>query len=86
MLHRDDLITNLLAWTWGQCVLWNQQMNQFSDVNGREFQDFVHRTNHTVWLYINNRKTLDGSCSDHECGLALMAHRVFGHHVQKEQG
>lgn len=85
MFFTSDLIGHMLAWTWGQCILWNQHTNQFSDVNGREFQQFVHRTNNICWRYTNGMQTLDGSCSDLECDLAMKARSVFGVHIPKAE-
>lgn len=77
-MNPTDLMTHVLAWTWGQCIMWNQHMNAFADINHQEFQSFVHRTNNVCWRYIHGRQTLDGSCSDLECDLAMKARTVFG--------
>lgn len=73
----SDRIKFTLEWVWGVCILWNQQAKQF-DAGGSEMIDFVHRTHHIVWKYLNNRQTLDGTCSDLECDTALRAKRLFG--------
>ena len=86
MNHPD--IINTLRWTWGACVLWNQLANQFARdsnelvqfarIDSSEFQDFVHRTHSVIYRYLQGQQTLNGSCSDLECTLALEAKELFG--------
>jgi hypothetical protein len=83
-MHKAEVMSAVLNYVWGCCVLWNQWAKQFNDVNSMEFQDFVHRTNETAWRYLVGRKTLDGSCSDHECEVAMKAYRLFSCHLEKE--
>jgi hypothetical protein len=85
-MNRHDAIEFTLQWVWGVCILWNQHMNAFSDLNHQEFQSFVHRTHNVVWRYLNGRQALDGSCSDFECDTALKARRLFGDKVFKDGG
>jgi hypothetical protein len=39
--------------------------------------DYVERTLEVVWGYLRGTKTLDGSCSDLQCNVALEAFKVF---------
>ena len=79
----SDQVKHTLRWTLGACVEWNQWAKQF-DMNSREFHDFALRTHTVVWRYLRGIQTLDGSCSDFECTLAIEAKHVFGHMFQKE--
>ena len=48
--------------------------NQFSPL---KFTEFATRVTNTVYMYLIGNKTLDGSCSDMECSLALKAKGIF---------
>lgn len=73
----DDLFLNILRWTTGYCVMWNQMTKQFSDTDTQNFQDFIYRTNTVVYRFLQGQQTLDGSCSDMECDAALQAQHIF---------
>lgn len=77
-LDISDLIKHTNLWVLGQCVTWNLHAKQFADMAGREFHDFVNRTHTVVFRYLRGTQTLDGTCSDFECTIAIEARRVFG--------
>ena len=77
-LHRDDLIKHTWRWVTGACIEWNNQVQQFADISSAAFLDFRHRVHHVVYRYLRGQQTLDGTCSDLECTLALEAAQVFG--------
>lgn len=77
-LNRDDLIKQTHRWVLGACIEWNDHFQQFADTSSREFRDFVNRTHHIVFRFLRGQQTLDGSCSDFECTLALEAKYTFG--------
>jgi hypothetical protein len=76
----SELIKQVRRWVLGACTEWNEQVKQFADLNGVEFRAFVERTANVVIRYIRGQQTLDGSCSDLECTLAIEARHVFGWH------
>lgn len=76
-LNRDDLLKQTHRWVWGACVEWNDHAKQF-DVTSTAFTDFVSRTHWVVFRFLRGQQTLDGSCSDFECTLALEAKYTFG--------
>jgi len=80
-MDRSELITHTLNWTWGACVLWNQQAKAFPDLNTEAFLDFVHRTHNCVYKYVSGKITLNGSYSDFEVNSALAARIIFRHLV-----
>ncbi len=80
-MQTDDLIKHTHRWVLGYCVEWNYHAKQFSDINAVAFLDFVARTHSVVYRYLRGRLTLDGSCSDLECTLAVEAKHVFGLHL-----
>ena len=82
MTH-GDLLNHTLRWVYGYCLLWNQQANQFAP-GSREFDEFVHRVHTKVWNYLHGKQTLDASCSDLECTMALEARALFRDFVKKE--
>lgn len=87
-LHRDDLLSATLAWVMGKCFEWNLHAQQFVltfDDQDHRFQDFVHRTHTVVWRYLQGHITLDGTCSDLECTMALEAKRIFGYHLEHDE-
>lgn len=86
-LNRDDLMQATMSWVLGECFTWNDQVTQFNlgdPASELEFGRFVHRTHSTVWLHLQGRKTLDGSCSDLECVLATKAKAIFCFHLETE--
>jgi hypothetical protein len=72
-----DLFKETYRWTLDSCVEWNLWARQFSDMTGKNFLDFVKRTHDVVYGYLQGEKSLDGTCSDLECNLALEAKKVF---------
>lgn len=71
-----DLIEATLRYVIGACFQWEQHAQQF---NGRpdDFYRFCLRTHDVAYKYLKGRKTLDGTCSDFECTVALNVHTTF---------
>lgn len=80
-MHRDDLLQATLTYVWGACVQYNRQMS--NHVSEDQLDQWVTRVHGIVWKYLHGKQTLDGSCSDFECGLALKANSVFAHLVDR---
>ena len=86
-MDKQEFMAMVQAWVVGKlyeiCMPGGHYFSQMTDGNNtfdhRKFHDFALRTHGTVHAYLMNRKTLDGSCSDMECSLAMEAHRLFRH-------
>lgn len=79
-LQRDDLIKQTHRWVLGACIEWNETAKQFAPRDVHEFRRFVERVHTIVVRFLRGQQTLDGTCSDLECTLALEAKQVFGLH------
>jgi hypothetical protein len=84
-MHTSDLMTHTMAYVFGQCMLWNQHAKQFNgDWNDQAFLSFAHRTHNVCWRYLNGQQTLDGTCSDFECDVAIKCRAVFKSHINSD--
>jgi hypothetical protein len=84
-ISKDDFMAMVQAWVLGKlyeiCMPGGHYYSQMTDGNNsfdhRKFHEFALRTHSTVHAYMMRRKTLDGTCSDMECTMAMEAHRFF---------
>ena len=83
-MRRDDLLNHTLRWVFGYCWCYNMAHQQF-DANSHQFHDWMHRVHNTIWRYLHGKQTLDASCSDLECTMALEARALFGSFINKDK-
>lgn len=81
-MQRDDLLNHTLRWVFGYCYMWNRQAQQFAP-GSREFDEYVYRVHTKVWRYLNGQQTLDASCSDLVCTMALEARALFREFIKE---
>lgn len=89
MLHRDDLLDATLAWVIGEIVqvtirpngVYYSQFNTDGRLDVDKFHEFCLNVHNIVWRHLHGRQTLDTTCSDMCCSLAIRAKHVFGPHL-----
>ena len=72
-----DVDKEVSIWVFGACVSWNCETRQFKAPEDMSFMLFMGRTYSVVLKYLKGQQTLDGTCSDLECDLALRAEKIF---------
>jgi len=82
--NRSDLIAAVQSWVIGElfqiCAPGGHYFSALSvdnQFNPQKFTEFATRVTNTVYMHLIGNKTLDGSCSDMECSLALKAKGIF---------